>query len=45
LAVVEAMKMENEIKAAADGVVKRIHAAPGVLVDAMSPLIELEKEE
>jgi biotin carboxyl carrier protein len=42
LVVVEAMKMENEIKASLDAVVKKIHAAPGDLVDTDTPIIELE---
>ena len=37
LAVVEAMKMENVLRAERDGVVKRIHAEPGdsLAVDAV----------
>lgn len=42
LAIVEAMKMENEIKASLEGSVKKIHASAGDLVDTTSPLIELE---
>jgi biotin carboxyl carrier protein len=42
LAIVEAMKMENEIKASVDGTIKEIHAAAGDLVDSEKPLIELE---
>lgn len=42
LAVVEAMKMENEIKSATEGRVKRIHVAVGDLVDSEKTLIELE---
>ncbi len=42
LAIVEAMKMENEIKASTDGRIKNIHVRPGDLVDADKPLIELE---
>jgi biotin carboxyl carrier protein len=41
LAIVEAMKMENEIKSSIDGLVKRIHVAAGDLVDSEKPLIEL----
>ena len=40
--VVEAMKMENEIKAPRDGVVKRFAVAPGDLVEAKAVLVELE---
>jgi acetyl/propionyl-CoA carboxylase alpha subunit len=42
LAIVEAMKMENEIKAAVEGVVRKIHAQAGELVDARKILIELD---
>lgn len=42
LAIVEAMKMENEIKASVDGTIKTIHVAAGDLVDSELPLIELE---
>ncbi len=42
LAIVEAMKMENEIKSGIDGVIKKIHASPGELVDAQAPIFELE---
>ena len=42
LAIVEAMKMENEIKSSIDGFVKKIHVSPGDLVDSEKPLIELE---
>jgi biotin carboxyl carrier protein len=42
LAIVEAMKMENEIKASVDGTIKKIHVAAGDLVDSEKPLVELE---
>ncbi len=42
LAIVEAMKMENEIKASMDGTIKTIHVAEGDLVDSENPMIELE---
>jgi biotin carboxyl carrier protein len=45
LAVVEAMKMENEIKAALEAVVQKIHAAPGDLVDTDTLIIELAAKE
>jgi biotin carboxyl carrier protein len=45
LAIVEAMKMENEIKSSIDGFVKKIHVAEGDLVDSEKPLIELENKE
>jgi biotin carboxyl carrier protein len=41
LAIVEAMKMENEIKSSIDGVVKKIYVSTGDLVDVDKPLIEL----
>lgn len=45
LAIVEAMKMENEIKSAIDGLVKKIHVAIGDLVDSDKPLIELDDKK
>jgi len=42
LAIVEAMKMENEIKAAAEGIIKKIYVNEGELIDAEKPLLELE---
>jgi biotin carboxyl carrier protein len=45
LAIVEAMKMENEIKSSIDGCVKKIHVSEGDLVDSDKPLIELENNE
>ncbi len=42
LAIVEAMKMENELKSPMSGRVKKVYASPGDLVDAGTPLIELE---
>ncbi|UCE43204.1 MAG: hypothetical protein JSV17_03600 [Candidatus Aminicenantes bacterium] len=42
LAIVEAMKMENEIKASVDSMIKEIHVKAGDLVDSETPLIELE---
>jgi biotin carboxyl carrier protein len=42
LAVVEAMKMENEIKSTIEGYVKKIFVSAGDLVDSQKPLIELE---
>lgn len=44
LAIVEAMKMENEIKSSLQGVVKRIYASEGDLVDSDSPIMELEEK-
>jgi biotin carboxyl carrier protein len=45
LAVVEAMKMENEIKSTIEGYVKKIFVSAGDLVDSENPLIELEIKE
>jgi len=42
LAIVEAMKMENEIKSPVEGKVKKIFVSPGDLVDSEKPLLELE---
>lgn len=43
LAVVEAMKMQNELRAPRDGVVKKINFAAGGQIDAFVPIVELEK--
>lgn len=42
LLVLEAMKMENELKAPAGGVVRAIHATSGDAVDKEALLIEIE---
>ncbi len=42
IVVLEAMKMENEIRAEHDGVVSRIHVQPGQAVDTGNPLFEME---
>lgn len=42
LLIVEAMKMENEIKAAIEGTIKKIHVTAGDLVDSEKSLIEIE---
>jgi biotin carboxyl carrier protein len=42
LVIVEAMKMENEIRSSIDGVVRKIHVAAGDLVDADRILAEIE---
>lgn len=42
LVVMEAMKMENELRAPAAGIVRMIHVAPGHTVDKGALLIELE---
>ncbi len=41
LFVLEAMKMRNEIKAAADGVIGTIHGVAGDAVDSSQPVLEL----
>ena len=45
LAVVEAMKMENEVAAPADGVVSDVRAAPGDSVEAGGVLVTLTAAE
>ena len=45
LAIVEAMKMENEIKSTIEGCVKKIFVSPGELVDSKKPLLELGLKE
>jgi biotin carboxyl carrier protein len=42
LAIVEAMKMQNELRAQSDGVVKKINFKEGDQVDAFVPIVELE---
>jgi biotin carboxyl carrier protein len=42
LIVMEAMKMENELRAASDGVVKRVVAGPGTAVEKGALLLEME---
>ena len=42
LCVLEAMKMENEIKAPRDGVVAGVHCTPNSTVEAGNPLISLQ---
>lgn len=45
LAIVEAMKMQNELRAPRDGIVKRINYEEGDQVEALKPLVELEQEK
>jgi biotin carboxyl carrier protein len=45
LVIVEAMKMENEIRSPNAGIVKKINFKEGDLVDAAEPIVELESEE
>jgi biotin carboxyl carrier protein len=42
IVVLEAMKMENEIRAEHDGKVSKIHVQPGQAVDMGNPLFEME---
>jgi pyruvate carboxylase subunit B len=42
LVVMEAMKMENELRAASAGTVRAVHAAPGTAVEKGTVLVELE---
>jgi propionyl-CoA carboxylase alpha chain len=42
IAIIEAMKMENELKAEAAGVVSRIHVSPGQAVEKGAVLVEFE---
>ncbi|MBV6520807.1 MAG: hypothetical protein MNPFHGCM_00925 [Gemmatimonadaceae bacterium] len=41
--VIEAMKMENELRAAADGTVKRVVAVQGIAVEKGAVLVEFER--
>jgi pyruvate carboxylase subunit B len=45
LLILEAMKMENEIRAPLDGVVANVHVAEGEAVEKGSPLIDLVASE
>jgi pyruvate carboxylase subunit B len=42
VAVVEAMKMENELRAGRDGTVRAVLVAEGASVDAGAPLVVIE---
>ncbi|MDX2349056.1 MAG: acetyl-CoA carboxylase biotin carboxyl carrier protein, partial [Porticoccus sp.] len=42
LAVVEAMKMENSLRALSDGVVKKVSAAQGDSLVVDQPIVEFE---
>jgi biotin carboxyl carrier protein len=42
LVVVEAMKMENELRAVRDGIVADIHAREGMSVDAGALLVVIQ---
>ena len=45
LAIVEAMKMQNELRAPSDGVVKKVNFKEGDQVDAFIAIVELETKE
>jgi len=45
VAIIEAMKMENDLKAESDGVVSKILARPGDPVEKGATLVELAAEE
>lgn len=45
LVIVEAMKMENEIKSPVNGTVEKVNFKPGDLVDAAQPILEIKPEE
>jgi len=45
LVVVEAMKMENELRALRAAVVAAVHVAPGQAVEKGAPLVTLENAE
>lgn len=43
LAIVEAMKMQNELASPRDGVVKQVHFREAEQVDALQPIVDLEE--
>jgi len=43
LLILEAMKMENEIKAGCDGVVKSVHVKEGQAIESGHLMIEIEE--
>lgn len=45
LVIVEAMKMENEIKSPIKGIVEKVNFKPGDLVDAAQSILEIKPEE
>lgn len=45
LAIVEAMKMQNELRAPRDGVVKKVNFKEGDQVDAFETIVEIEPQE
>lgn len=44
IAIVEAMKMENELRSPLDGVVKDVNFKEGEQVDALRPIVHIEAE-
>ena len=42
LAIVEAMKMQNELRAPRKGRVKKVHFKEGQQIDALKAIVELE---
>jgi biotin carboxyl carrier protein len=42
VAVIEAMKMMNEIRAHRSGTVTAVHVAPGATVEARTPILTVE---
>jgi biotin carboxyl carrier protein len=44
LAIVEAMKMQNELRASRDGVVKKVNFKEGDQVDAFQTIVEIEPQ-
>jgi biotin carboxyl carrier protein len=45
LVIVEAMKMENEIKSPVKGMVEKVNFKAGDLVDAAQPIVEVKPED
>jgi pyruvate carboxylase subunit B len=43
IVVMEAMKMENELRASADAVVRAVHATPGTAVEKGTKLVEFDE--
>lgn len=42
VAILEAMKMENELKSPIDGIIKKIEAEVGQSVEKKTPILEIE---
>jgi biotin carboxyl carrier protein len=45
LAIVEAMKMQNELRAPRDGIVEKVNFKEGAQIDAFQPIVELKPRE